>query len=205
METQKPKTKRRKLVWAIVLAYFVLLSLSVFTRVMVSNSNYTYNQTAEILYKQSLGNSFINNQPATKVFKVGVTTSDNNGCGWIAIYNANKILGISVDIADIINEIDVWGVNFYGLLGINPFAIKSFYDKRGYQTKFITNTNEFEEGIKQSKVSVMAYFSLEGGHYQAVEQYGESQIRLYTYQRTTTLQNYFEGHKNTIKFLITIN
>ena len=63
-----------------------------------------------------------------------------NGCGIVAIYNAETILGNPFvswqNIQKIINRHPLRNTVFGGVLGIGPWAIKRYFRKRGFRVKW---------------------------------------------------------------------
>lgn len=203
------KNKKRKL-WLKVVA-ITLGALAVITTAnliflkITSNANYKHNLSVQQSYLNSMTGNFINSQSSTKLFKVGVKDSKFNGCGWISIYNANQILSIDVPIADIINEIDFTGLLANGLLGTNPLAITSFYQKRGVDTNVYFNRDVFSDKASQSTAFIIGRVTYNTGHYNAGQLQEGDKFVFYNNYAVRTMQSYFDTFDNHLMFLITLN
>lgn len=200
------KTKKWVKVLAITLASLAVITTAnlIFSKI-TSNANYAHNKSVEQTFLSKLSTNFINSQTSTSMFKVGVKNSDFNGCGWISIYNANQILGIDVPIADIIHEIDFAGLLANGLLGTNPLAITSFYEKRNVKTNVYLNHDVFEEKASQSKAFIMGRVTYNTGHYNAGQFLEGDEFEFYNSYRVRTMQNYLDAFDGYLMFLITLN
>ncbi len=107
--------------------------------------------------------------PSARQFRYGFFPSSHNGCGWIAAYNACRILGDDVKPAEIISDFERYGAILFGAFGTIPAALTHFFRKRGYRTDSSSKRDRFDEMAKNSTVSVLWYWHGKGAHFIAVE------------------------------------
>ena len=69
-------------------------------------------------------------------FKYGAQSSNDNGCGWIAAYNALLDLGERVSPQNVIYDIEDHMV-LRGMLGSDFDGISSYFEKKGYKVEKI--------------------------------------------------------------------
>ena len=123
-----------------------------------SNINYRYNRDFvfdEYIYGQGHGSS--------SKLKMGFFKGARNGCGWIATYNATKMLGASVQPSEIIKIFEGFNPLRLGFLGISPLTIIVFLITMGYRVRLSFNPNRFDEIAKNSRANIMFYkFGLRG-------------------------------------------
>ncbi len=69
----------------------------------------------------------------------------DNGCGFIAINNANQLLGDGtnfIDTYDELNSRSKWTTVRNGELGMNPLVVGNYYRTKGYDVDLYTNSDE---------------------------------------------------------------
>jgi hypothetical protein len=129
-----------------------------------------------------------NNDHKVKRIKMGFGFGHRNGCSWIAIYNAMKLLGTPVQPADIVYYIenhDPWEALTRGLFGCTDLAIYNYFKDKGYKVEYaktykriqnyrFPNKNEYDEKIKNADVAIVVYLFILGGHYITVKWSGIS-------------------------------
>ncbi len=82
--------------------------------------------------------SLINNQrryPSARGTFGRFGSMSENGCGFLAIHNANQILGETAAFADTYAALQVRAcrtTTLFGLFGTNPFAVGRYYRKKGF-------------------------------------------------------------------------
>lgn len=100
------------------------------------NANLIYNSSLKFsgyIYGQANGN-------AAKA-RMGFWSGKTNGCGWIATYNALKILGKSVHPKNIIYFYECWGSILQGTFGILPDAVADYFRSQGKKVSMLNLTN----------------------------------------------------------------
>ncbi len=104
----------------------------------------------------------------------------DNGCGAIAIYNANKILGIDTSFDEILNGFNSYDLKHPiptvagGLLGGNPFYVQKYYENKGYTVEWKSKSDV----SKDADAYIALQFYNLGAHYQAGE-YSDGQFHVY--------------------------
>ncbi len=79
----------------------------------------------------------------------------DNGCGVIASYNIMRHKGFEEKFLQVKDDIIACrGLNFFGLLGVRPFAIKRYLKRKGIKVKlafgkkhFVSNSNKADSVI----------------------------------------------------------
>ena len=100
-----------------------------------------------------------------KQFRYGFFRSSHNGCGWIATYNACRILGKDVPPAEIISDFERYGAILFGAFGTIPAAVTHFFRKRGFETVSTGRRERFDALAKASDVCVLWYWHKKGAHF----------------------------------------
>ena len=150
------------------------------------NANFIYNSTLSFsgyIYGQAKGN-------AAKA-RMGLWSGKTNGCGWIATYNALKILGKSVHPKNIIYFYECWGSILQGAFGILPDAVADYFRLQGRKVSMLNLTNSgIDKKIKSSKVSILCYAHSSGLHYIAVRWTGKEFEAFNVYNNSTASKKY---------------
>lgn len=148
---------------------------------ILSESNYEYNSQFKFsgfIWNQTTGN-------ASKV-RMGFYTGSYNGCGWIASYNAIKLMGAKnlVQPKDIIYYFEKVGTILYGAFGVPTWTVTNFFRHIGYYyTVYYSPFNiisEINKKVKSYKACIMAFSHSKGAHYVAV-QYSQKNETFYIY------------------------
>lgn len=113
-----------------------------------SIANYLYNKDLPDQPNVNIFDSdgYLREQSESDVgkYRYGYTLTMYQGCGWIATYNAAKILGLDIPPCEIIREYELNGVLAYGYLGSQPLAIAQFFMRRGYDVNIKLKSAEDE-------------------------------------------------------------
>jgi len=115
---------------------------------------------------------YIINQSKLNTIPYGKYTSDYNGCGWIATYNAMKLLGEKVDVENIIDYLNHYTI-IKGKLGTNPAGIKNFFKERSFSLKSTSHVEKFNSYSKNCGAGIILYLSNQTAHYVAFNKSGE--------------------------------
>lgn len=97
--------------------------------------------------------------------KLGFFNGSHNGCGWIATFNATKMLGATVHPSQIIKKFENLNPLRLGFLGIHPLTIIAFFHIRGYKVTLSFNPNKFDEIAKKNKANIVFYLYNIRGHF----------------------------------------
>lgn len=148
----------------------------------------------------------MNNQKDTDIASLPFGRRGNvgdNGCGALAVYNANVILGLDTSFEEVLHGFNnSKGILHHptiagGVLGANPLYIKKYYVSRGYFAKW---------NLKKTKVSkdADAYIALSlyrkhlGGHYQAGV-YNRAELNVYNpEEKMADFSKLYESYDNHI-------
>ena len=150
------------------------------------------------MYNKELSNELANDLEKTDGFiinqtkgivshlRYGFSTTGPSGCGWVATYNALKMLGVSMEPHDIIREYEMSsGLMMYGFSGTNPLPIAQFFIKRDYNVNITFNTMNYDYMASTNKTNILNYSHSEGGHYVALN--GEiSNFSIYNFSSNST-------------------
>ncbi len=106
------------------------------------------------------------NQSKLKAIPYGKYTSDYNGCGWIATYNAMKMLGEKVDEQEIIEYLNKYNI-LDGKLGTNSFGIKKYFEEQNVEFKSVFLSKRLQ--TKKNAVGILLYTDGKSAHYVAFQ------------------------------------
>lgn len=103
-----------------------------------------------------------------------------NGCGWISVFNALKIIGCREQPSYLIHEME-GGCRRRGTGGVNPFYIFRWLKARGFRVKMLTGFDNMERAADTSDAFILCYLYRAkkggiGGHFIA----GKKQGGIYT-------------------------
>lgn len=127
-------------------------------------SNKRHNRAAE--FDELLLNQ---REAPVRGLRYGFFRSGYNGCGWIAAYNACRILGEDVKPAEIISDFERYGAILFGLFGTVPAALTHFFRKRGHRAVSTGKRERFDELAKDAKVCILWYWHRRGAHFIALQ------------------------------------
>jgi hypothetical protein len=201
-------TRVKKTLFSYALSFvltLMVLATPFYVNSVFSRNNYNHNLTVQQKFTPFLHKNFINQQWQTSDFKYGASTSDKNGCGWIAIYNVSNMLGLPLSIADIISEIDVYGTSTFGYLGTNPIIFKKYFEKRNYVVDFVFDYEKFDESVRNSDASILCYFSLKGGHATTVRPYNSTKLEFFNNHYIKSMDEFLQTVTDRVVFVVTIN
>ena len=89
---------------------------------------------------------------------MGLLRGKDNGCGWIATYNACIMLGEKVHPAKIIRYFESTnGILLFGALGVNYGSIRVFFWERGYKVKMTFDSYNFDEVAQNNKANIILF------------------------------------------------
>ena len=201
----KEMKKSTKIILIVLASLFVLNNAVNITTAII---NYAHNKSQEV----HMQDGFITNQGKLTNIKLGHITADRNSCGTIATYNFLKLNNRRANYKNILWYYDAFGLNVYGYLGVNPFAIQRYLMMRGFNASITTNMQEMPQLAKDSGTSIFLYFHNQGAHYITLEYNAETQkYKAYNYVYgkviETTIPDILavEGHFSGFAMLIYLN
>jgi len=90
-----------------------------------------------------------------------------NGCGFIALHNANQILGNRTKFSDLylgLQQNPSTKTNFFGWLGMNPKIVSEFYEQQGAT---VSHYKDLASVPKTHDAYIALFFHSSGAHYVA--------------------------------------
>ena len=134
-----------------------------------------------------------NNIPKEQ-WRYGFRTSAATGCGWIATYNALRLMGYRANPESLIYFYE-WQVPFvHGNLGTLALGPAQFFKQHGFQVETCSRIEEFDDLAKDADVCLLFYYWRRGvkfgAHFVAL-QYKDGQFIGYnTYKNSTGPDRY---------------
>lgn len=128
------------------------------------------------------------------LLKLGFFKASHNGCGWVAIYNCCRMLGLNVQPYEIIDFLESINPLRIGFLGVHLLSLTIFFIKRGFKVRLTLRRSKFDERARGSQANVLFCLSGLKGHYFAFNHDG-SYYRAY---------NVWNG-QNEIRSFLSIN
>ena len=121
-------------------------------------------------------------------WRYGLRSSAATGCGWIATYNALRLLGYRAEPEALIRFFERQFPLLHGNLGTLALAPALFFRKQGFQVETLSVTARFDEAAKAADACVLFYYWRSkwrlGAHFVAV-QYRDGQFFGYNTFRTS--------------------
>lgn len=91
-------------------------------------------------------------------WRYGLRSSAATGCGWIAVYNALRLMGYQVDVEKLIHYF-TWQIPIInGNIGTFLFGPAIFFMQKGFSVKVTVRRKKFDKLVKDSNVCVMFYY-----------------------------------------------
>ncbi len=145
-----------------------------------NNSRYYFNKC---IINQS-------NDSKVKKIRMGLFTGDYNGCGWIATYNALRLLRCyTIQPKNIITYLERRGQLLYCAFGVTPWSIADYMSYIGYSVDREAFPQSINDKLKKKyRVCILMYAHNKGAHYIAIT-YRKDNKKYYAY-------NVFRGSKS---------
>jgi len=122
----------------------------------INNSRYKFNKC---IINQSWN-------PKVRKIKMGLYTGDYNGCGWIAIYNALRLLRCyTIQPKNIMAYLERYGQLLYCTFGVSPWSIANYMSYIGYSVYMETSPKSINTKFKKYRVCILMYLHNKGAHY----------------------------------------
>ena len=99
--------------------------------------------------------------------RYGLRSSAETGCGWIATYNALKILGCTTDIDDLIRYFEWQLPLVHGNFGTSFWGPQRCFEKWGFSTKLVFERKRFDGEARQADACVIFYHWVKKGKFGA--------------------------------------
>jgi len=90
-------------------------------------------------------------------WRYGFRSSAATGCGWIATYNALRLLGKPACPRDVIRHYERMLPLWHGNAGTTCFAPLIYFRRAGFRAELTLRRSEFDEKAKQADVCILFY------------------------------------------------
>ena len=105
-------------------------------------------------------------------WRYGFRSSAATGCGWIATYNALRLMGYMADPQQLIRDYERQVPLINGNVGTVLFGPALLLRKQGFTVKAVANRAKFDEAAKEAEVCILFYRWLKkyqyGAHFVAL-------------------------------------
>ena len=122
-------------------------------------------------------------------WRYGFRSSAATGCGWIATYNALRLLGEPAEPEALIRYYERQLPLSHGNAGTLALAPVLYFRKQGYAVEHTSRYERFDEAARRSDVSILFYYWHRkwklGAHFVAVE-YRDGKFTGYNTYRNST-------------------
>ena len=127
-------------------------------------------------------------------WRYGYRSTADTGCGWIATYNALRLMGYRTSPESIIHFYE-WQVPFvHGNLGTLALAPVQFFKVHGFQVETCARPEKFDEMAQGADVCLLFYYWRKGvklgAHFVALHQQEGQFIGYNTYKNSTGPDRY---------------
>ena len=150
-------------------------------------------------------NDFIYNQrqiPKDQ-WRYGLRSSAATGCGWIATYNALRLLGYKADPEELIRYYEFHFPVINGNFGTFITEPVIFFRKKGFNVRTSVKLSEFDDIVKNSGACILFFFWMRkgrfGGHYVTVHYEDGRFIGYNTFSNSAGPDNYGKSLSEFIK------
>lgn len=126
--------------------------------------------------------------PADK-WRYGFRASADTGCGWIATYNAARLMGYRVDIEELICWFERTLPLIHGNAGTTLPAPALRFKQWGFPVKIVMNPRRFDEEAKHAGACILFYrwrkkWKL-GAHFAALQHTSDGFVGYNTFKNST--------------------
>ncbi len=127
-------------------------------------------------------------------WRYGLRSSAATGCGWIATYNALRLMGYEADPEELIRYYTRQFPLVHGLAGTTILAPAFYFKKQGFRVEHTAREDKFDELAKNSDVCILFYRWHQkwkiGAHFVAVEYRNGMFTGYNTYRASTGPDHY---------------
>lgn len=136
-------------------------------------------------------------------WRYGLRSSAATGCGWIATYNALRLMGYGAQPEALIRMYEKMLPLVHGNTGTTTFAPAICFKKWGFPVEVVYKREEFDEAAKRSDVCILFYHWKRdwklGAHFVALHHTGEGFVGYNTFRNSTGPDRYGESLEQWIK------
>ena len=90
-------------------------------------------------------------------WRYGFRSSAATGCGWIATYNALRLLGKPACPRDVIRYYERMLPLWHGNVGTTCFAPLIYFRQAGFQTELVLRREDYDQKAKDAHVCILFY------------------------------------------------
>ena len=148
-------------------------------------------------------------------WRYGLRTSAATGCGWIATYNALRLMGYHPKPEELIRYYERQFPLLHGNAGTLSQGPALFFQHHGFPVQTLSVLKSFDEAAKDADACILFYYwrnKLKFGAHFVTVQYKDGKFTGYNTFRTsdgpddygTSLERYIQKHKFFGAFLIAI-
>ena len=130
-------------------------------------------------------------------WRYGFRTSAATGCGWVATYNALRLMGYYAKPEDLIRYYERQLPLIHGNAGTSIWGPALCFKQWGFPVKVLFAPREFDDGVKESDVCILFYrwrrkWKL-GAHFVTVRHDGSGFVGYNTYRTSKGPDHYGES------------
>ena len=122
-------------------------------------------------------------------WRYGLRSSAATGCGWIATYNALKLMGYKTDIEELIRYYEWQLPLIHGNAGTSFWGPALCFKNWKFPVEICTNRGRFDEVVVHSDVCILFYHWRKGcrlgAHFVALQHTGQEILAYNTYRNST--------------------
>ena len=148
-------------------------------------------------------------------WRYGLRTSAATGCGWIATYNALRLMGYKPKQEELIRYYEHQFPLVHGNAGTLAQGPAVFFQKHGFSVETLSVTEKFDAAAKNADVCILFYYWQKklkfGAHFVTVQYKDGKFIGYNTYKNSEgpdpygeSLEGYIKQRKFYLPFLIAI-
>ena len=129
--------------------------------------------------------------------RYGLRSSAATGCGWIATYNALRILGKRADKEELIRWYERQLPLIHGNAGTIVFGPAVFFRRHGFRVRMELRRDRFDGLAAESRVCILFYYWRNGmkvgAHFVALHKTDRGIVGYNTYKNSTGPDHYGES------------
>ena len=130
-------------------------------------------------------------------WRYGFRSSAATGCGWIATYNALRLMGYQTDLDQLIRYYEMQLPLIHGNAGTSFWAPAVCFKNWGFPVKLVTDRKRFDEAAKQADACILFYRWRRkhklGAHFVALHHTRHGFVGYNTYRNSTGPDDYGES------------
>lgn len=130
-------------------------------------------------------------------WRYGFRTSAATGCGWIATYNALRMMNYRAEPEELIRYYERQLPLIHGNAGTSILAPALFFVHHGFPVEVVSNRAKFDDLVRRSDVCILFYYWRKkykiGAHFTTVRLEGDRFVGYNTYTNSDGPDNYGES------------